>query len=111
MFSENPKSKFWSDRNEKKPDDVALNSHKKFWFNCECGHTFESSLLNINKGNNWCPYCYNRKLCGNCDKCNEKSFASHSKSICWSDKNEIKPNEVLKGSEKKNYFNCDKCNH
>ena len=111
MFSENPKSKFWSDRNEKKPDDVALNSHKKFWFNCECGHTFESSLLNINKGNNWCPYCYNRKLCGNCDKCNEKSFASHSKSICWSDKNEIKPNEVLKGSEKKYYFNCDKCNH
>ena len=111
MFSKNPKSKFWSDRNEKKPDDVALNSHKKFWFNCECGHTFESSLLNINKGNNWCPYCYNRKLCGNCDKCNEKSFASHSKSICWSDKNEIKPNEVLKGSEKKYYFNCDKCNH
>lgn len=111
MFSENPKSKFWSKRNLVKPNEVALNSHKKFWFDCECGHTFESSLLNINQGNNWCPYCYNRKLCGNCDKCNEKSFASHSKSICWSDKNISKPNEVLKGSEKKFYFNCDKCPH
>jgi hypothetical protein len=96
MFSEHPKSKFWSNRNTLKPNEVALNSHKKLWFDCgECGHPFECSLLNINKGNNWCPYCYNRKLCGNCDKCNEKSFASYSKSICWSDKNEIKPNKVL----------------
>jgi very-short-patch-repair endonuclease len=112
MFSEHPKSKFWSNKNEKKPNEVALNSHKKFWFDCgECGHEFESSLLNINQANNWCPYCYNRKLCGNCDKCNQKSFASHPKSICWSDKNKINPNEVLKGSEKKYYFKCDKCPH
>jgi very-short-patch-repair endonuclease len=95
-----------------KPNEVALNSHKKFWFDCgECGHPFESSLLNINQANNWCGYCYNRKLCGNCDKCNEKSFASHPKSICWSNKNILNPNQVLKGSEKKIYFNCDKCNH
>ena len=57
MFSENPKSKFWSDRNEKKPDEVALNSHKKFWFDCECGHTFESCLKNINLLDRWCSYC------------------------------------------------------
>ena len=29
MFSEHPKSIFWSDRNEKKSNEVALNSHKK----------------------------------------------------------------------------------
>jgi very-short-patch-repair endonuclease len=111
-FDSHPKSKFWSNRNIQKPNEVALNSHKKFWFDCgECGHEFDTSLLNINQSNNWCSYCYNRKLCGNCDKCNEKSFASHPKSICWSNKNEIKPNEVLKGSDKKYYFNCDKCNH
>jgi very-short-patch-repair endonuclease len=111
-FDSHPKSKFWSNRNTLKPNEVALNSHKKFWFDCgECGHPFESSLLNINQANNWCGYCYNRKLCGNCDKCNEKSFASHPKSICWSNKNILKPNQVLKGSEKKYYFNCDKCPH
>ena len=111
MFSEHPKSKFWSDKNLIKPNDIALNSHKKFWFDCECGHTFDSSLLNINIGNNWCPYCYNRKLCRNCDVCNEKSFASHPKSIYWHSENNCKPDEVLKGSEKKYYFNCDKCPH
>ena len=112
MFLEHPKSKYWSNKNEKKPHEVALNSHKKFWFDCgKCEHPFEISLLNINQGNNWCPYCYNRKLCGNCDKCYEKSFASHPKALYWSNKNELKPNEVLKGSEKKMHFNCDKCEH
>ena len=41
----------------------------------------------------------------------EKSFTSHEKSIFWSDRNLIKPNEITKGSSKKFYFNCDKCNH
>ena len=113
-FDSHPKSKFWSNRNIQKPNEVALNSHKKFWFNCgECNHPFESSLLNINKGNNWCPYCYNRKLCGNCDKCNQKSFASHPKSICWLlSENILLPNQVFKGADRKKYkFKCDKCPH
>lgn len=54
MFDKHPKSMFWSEKNEKKPHDVALNSHKKFWFNCDCGHQFENTLLNINQANNWC---------------------------------------------------------
>jgi very-short-patch-repair endonuclease len=110
-FASHPKSKFWSAINEGNPEDYALNSHKVCWFDCECGHQFKSSLLNINKGNNWCPYCYNRKLCGNCVSCFNKSFASHSKSIHWHIDNTCKPEEVLKGSEKKFYFNCDKCPH
>jgi len=110
-FASHPKSKFWSDRNEGNPEDYALNSHKVCWFDCECGHQFKSSLLNINKGNTWCPYCYNRKLCGNCVSCKDKSFASHPKSIHWHSDNICKPTEVLKGSEKKFYFNCDKCPH
>lgn len=110
-FASHIKAKFWSSRNTGVPADYALNSHKKIWFDCDCGHSFESTLLNINKGNNWCPYCYNRKLCGNCSTCFEKSFASHEKAKYWSNKNELKPIEVLKGSEKKYYFNCDKCFH
>jgi very-short-patch-repair endonuclease len=113
MFSEHPKSNFWSDRNLVKPSEVALNSHKKFWFDCDkCGHQFESSLLNINQANNWCPYCYNRKLCGNCEKCFQKSFASHPKSIYWSSENELTPRQVFKGADRKKFiFNCDKCLH
>ena len=113
MFSQHPKSKFLSNKNSIGPNEVALNSHKKFWFDCECGHDFESTLLNINKGDNWCPYCYNRKLCNNdkCDTCYNKSFASHEKSIYWSSENELTPRQVLRGSDKKFTFNCDKCVH
>ena len=95
MFSQHPKAIFWSNINFVKPNEVALNSHKKFWFDCECGHTFESSLLNINKGNNWCGFCSYppKKLCINndCKMCFNNSFASHEKSIYWSKNNELTP--------------------
>jgi very-short-patch-repair endonuclease len=110
-FATHPKSKFWSIRNEGKPEDYALNSHQKCWFDCDCGHPFDSSLLNINKGNNWCPYCANKKLCGKCDNCFNKSFASHPKSIHWSSKNTVEPQTVFKNtSSPKYYFNCY-CGH
>jgi very-short-patch-repair endonuclease len=116
MFSKHPKSKFWSDRNLIKPNEISLNSHKKFWFDCECGHQFESSLLNINQANNWCPYCSipPQKLCdnNNCNSCFNKSFASHEKSNYWSKNNELKPRQVFKGTDKKTFiFDCDKCPH
>ena len=41
----------------------------------------------------------------------EKSFASNSKSQYWSIKNELKPENVLKSSGKKYWFNCEKCSH
>jgi len=115
MFSQHHKSKFWSEKNEKKPNEVALNSHKKFWFDCECGHQFESNLLNINKANNWCPYCSvpSQKLCHNneCKSCFEKSFASHEKSKYWSNDNELKPRQVFKGADRKTFiFDCE-CGH
>ena len=113
-FDSHPKSKFWSNRNTLKPNEVALNSHKKFWFDCgECGHPFESSLLNINQANNWCGYCSNppKKLC-DCNSCYNKSFASHPKSICWLDENNISPNKVFKCADRKKFkFKCDKCIH
>ena len=116
MFSQHPKAKFWSEKNEKNPHEVALNSHKKIWFDCECGHEFESSLLNINQANNWCPYCSKppQKLCDNenCKTCFEKSFVSHEKSSCWSSENELTPRQVFKGADRKKFkFNCDKCIH
>ena len=114
-FATHPKSKFWSIRNEGKPEDYALNSHQKCWFDCDCGHPFDSSLLNINKGNNWCPYCSNppKLLCSNvCIPCENKSFASHPKSVCWSDENEIEPRQVFKNADRKKYkFVCNVCFH
>ncbi len=68
-FASHPKANFWSiERNNGlKPEDFALNSHKKCWFDCDCGHPFEIQLNNINIGR-WCSYCSNKKLCGKCVK-------------------------------------------
>ena len=41
----------------------------------------------------------------------EKSFESHPRSKNWSKKNEKKPRDVFKGSDKKYLFDCDKCFH
>src|SRR4051812_10543670 len=46
-----------------------------------------------------------------CQICYEKSFASYEKSKYWSDKNEFKPWQFKKQSQKKFWFKCDKSNH
>ena len=75
MFSQHPKSAFWSSKNTKTPNEVALNSHKKFWFDCDkCNHVFEIRLNSINQFNSWCGFCSNKKLCEDteCNLCFEK---------------------------------------
>ena len=113
MFSQHPKSAFWSSKNTKTPNEVALNSHKKFWFDCnKCGHSFETRLKIITRFNSWCPYCSNQKLCedNECKSCFEKSFASHEKSKYLHDKT-INPRTLFKNTHKKFLFDCDKCMH
>ena len=41
----------------------------------------------------------------------EKSFASHEKAKYWSDKNELKPINVFRGSQEQYLFNCYECGH
>ena len=112
-FDKHTKSIFWSNQNLLKPNEVALNSHKKFWFDCECGHQFEIALNCLNKGS-WCSYCANKKLCElnkNCKSCFDKCFASIKYSENWSYKNLEESFEVLKNSHKKYWFKCPKCEH
>lgn len=113
-FASHPKSEFWSDKNELKPHEVYLNSGYCYIFDCrECGHEITKVLSSVTRGE-WCGYCSGRFLCSddNCTFCFNKSFASHEKAKCWSDKNELKPRQVFLNSAKsKIIFNCEKCNH
>jgi very-short-patch-repair endonuclease len=113
-FASHEKSKYWSLKNELKPEQVYKVTAKKYYFDCDkCEHEFYMSLSHISGRNSWCPYCSNKKLCGvkECNDCFEKSFASHENAIYWSLKNELKPEFVLKKGDKKIWFNCDECNH
>lgn len=112
-FASHEKSQFWSIRNEIKPNQITKGSNKKCYFNCDkCNHEFMMQMNVVTRGG-WCNYCSNNNLCDDdsCKTCFEKSFASHEKSIHWSDKNELKPRKIFKVTAKKYIFNCDKCNH
>ena len=102
-FSSHEKSKYWSKQNLDGPEEYALNSHKKCWFDCNtCGHCFKKMLKDINLTDGWCQYCVSKKLCDSeeCMTCYNKSFASVEFSKYWSDKNKIKPRQLLKNSHK-----------
>ena len=115
-FASHPKHRFWSDKNELKPENVSKNSRNSFWFFCDsCIHIFLRPLNKIYEDKEHCSYCVkpSKLLCtDDCMSCYDKSFASHPKSKLWSDKNgDIRPREVLKSSGKKYWFKCAKCNH
>lgn len=54
-----------------------------------------------------------KRLCNNsdCEKCFERSFASHERSKYWSKKNELSARDVFKNSNKKYIFDCGECGH
>jgi hypothetical protein len=113
-FASHPKAKFWSDRNEKRPDEVNKNTKNKYWFNCDvCNHELYKSLDNITSNNSWCPYCTNYTICSEdiCNYCFNKSFITHEKSKYWSKKNSFLPRHVMKMSDKKAWFDCNICGH
>jgi very-short-patch-repair endonuclease len=111
-FASHEKAKYWSSKNKNiLPRTIGLTSEKKYWFNCDkCLHNFEISPGLISQ-TNWCSYCSNQKLCGECDICLDKSFASHEKAKYWSSKNIMYPIDIFKGSQKKYWFDCEKCSH
>ncbi len=112
-FASHEKAKYWSDKNELKPELVLKMGDKKIWFNCDkCNHDFEKQIKYVSK-DGWCPYCNSSKLCDNssCITCFNLSFASNEKSKYWSNKNELKPRQISKGNGEKYWFDCDKCNH
>ena len=108
-FASHEKAKYWSDKNEIKPENIFNNqSNKKYWFICNiCNHNFEISLYHITKRNQFCSYCANKKLCNNieCKLCFDKSFASHEKSKYWSN-NLISPRQIFKSNGHKYIHNC-----
>ena len=111
-FAIHEKAAYWSAKNLVAPIDVFKNSNKKFWFDCsDCEHSFEMQLNNVCKGW-WCKYCNRKELCEDeCERCFEKSFASHPLASSWSARNEITPRQMNKASDKMFYFDCKRCSH
>jgi hypothetical protein len=89
-------------------------------FLCQsCWHVFKCSAARVDTLV-YCPFCSTipKQLCpstANCDKCFDKSFASHPRSMYWDSrpgKNQGKsPHDVFKSGVHRADFICDGCNH
>jgi very-short-patch-repair endonuclease len=119
-FASHNKCKYWSKTNVDKNNKFI--SARQVFKKCDtikyklycdvCNHEFERALYNVKEDTTHCIYCVipTKILCDeqNCNFCNERSFASHNKSEFWSNKNKYKPREVVRGSNNKFVFNCNK---
>jgi very-short-patch-repair endonuclease len=106
----------WSDKNEEKPETVAISSNKKYLFDCRiCNHTYEQTPGSKTQDDMGCPFCSNHRICGvlDCLFCSPKSC--HVYEAMWSVKNisregiYIKPETVAINSVKKYLFDCLEC--
>lgn len=115
-FEDKAKLACFSDKNDKRPEEITYASGVKRLFECDkCPHSFMKSIDVVTLKGVWCPYCANQALCGDrdCKTCFEKSYEHHAGDLAkyWSPKNIKKPHEVLKGSGTKYYHHCVKCSH
>lgn len=109
LATEYPKiSKQWNynkNPNDIDPTKIRKGSNKKYWWNCDNGHSYECTVTNRVQGYG-CPYCYGRKAWKG-----ENDLLSKYPELVkesWDfDKNTVKPDEVTYGSDKKVWWKCN----
>ena len=96
----------WSEKNDIKPTEVSVGSHKKVIWKCRLGHEWEASVKSRTVNGTGCPYCsHNKVLEGFND------LASQMPEIAaeWSEKNyPLLPTMVTPFANKKVWWKCSK---
>ena len=98
----------WSEKNEIKPTEVSIGSHKKVIWKCKLGHEWIATVKSRTINKTGCPYCsHNKVLVGFND------FATLFPEVAneWSDKNEKKPTEVMAFANSKAWWKCRTCGY
>ena len=94
----------WSQINEISPSDVSSGSHKKVWWICEKGHTWEAVIKNRALLGSGCPYCEHRAVLKGYNDL-QTLFPDVAKT--WSPKNKLNPSEVSARSNAEVLWLCE----
>lgn len=94
----------WSQINEISPSDVSSGSHKKVWWICEKGHTWEATIKNRALLGSGCPYCEHRAVLKGYNDL-QTLFPDVAKT--WSPKNKLNPSEVSVRSNAEVLWLCE----
>lgn len=99
------------------PYDVTKKSRKQVWWLCKQGHEWQAVISSRAGNNRGCPYCCNQKVCDdNCLANNDKHGICeewyYEKNVYLKQglKIDLTPNDVTKSSDKKVWWQCNKCN-
>ena len=81
----------WGTINDLSPDKVSSGSHKKVWWVCEKGHTWEAVIKNRTHKGSGCPYCEHRAVLTGF---NDLQTLFPDVAATWAPNNQLKPSEV-----------------
>ena len=98
----------WSEKNEIKPTEVSIGSHKKVIWKCKLGHEWTATVKSRTINRTGCPYCsHNKVLAG----FNDLATVFPDVAAEWSDRNEKKPTEVTAFANSKAWWKCKTCGY
>lgn len=96
----------WSDKNEIKPTEVSIGSHKKVIWRCSLGHEWEASVKSRTVNGTGCPYCSHNKVL---EGFNDLASQMPEVAAEWSEKNyPLLPTMVTPFANKKVWWKCNK---
>lgn len=95
-------AKQWSPKNTVKPTEIPVGSGIEVLWICEKGHEWKKNVYSRSKGYN-CPVCSNYKIIVGI---NDLATTHPDLAKEWSDKNILKPTEVVAGSHEKYWRKC-----
>lgn len=89
-----------------KPENFALNSGKKVWWECEKGHKWRATIDTRSKGVG-CPYCAGQKVAKGL---NDLITVNPKLASEWNyeKNNDLRPEDFTAGSNKKVWWKCEK---
>ena len=87
------------------PEEISTGSHRKVWWKCANGHSWEALVSNRARLGRGCPYCSHQlPIKGETDL--ETCYPELAKE--WHpSKNTLKPDEVMPGTHKKAWWICE----
>ena len=98
----------WSEKNEIKPTEVSIGSHKKVLWKCKLGHEWTATVKSRTINKTGCPYCsHNKVLAG----FNDLATVLPEVAVEWSNRNEKKPTEVTAFANSKAWWKCKTCGY
>lgn len=99
----------YSKNGQLNPEYVSFKSHKKIWWRCSKGHSYQNSPYKRTERNQGCPYCSGRYAT------KENNLLVYHPDICKEWDYELncdeKPENYTPVSGKKVWWKCQKCNH